>query len=62
MIHIKQQQYLNLVSKSTKNGKIYLIQLWDLVQDNARLTKIFARGSHDCVILSNGIDIKKREE
>ena len=36
-------------------GKLYRIQLWDLAgQDkNSTITKIFAKDSHGCVILSD---------
>ena len=44
-------------------GKLYRIQLWDLAgQDkNSTVTKIFAKDSHGCIILSdatkpNGLD------
>ena len=38
-----------------QEGKLYRIQLWDLAgQDkNATVTKIFAKDSHGCVILSD---------
>ena len=37
------------------DGKLYRIQLWDLAgQDkNSTITKIFAKDSHGCVILSD---------
>ena len=38
-----------------QEGKLYRIQLWDLAgQDkNSTVTKIFAKDSHGCVILSD---------
>ena len=38
-----------------QDGKLYRIQLWDLAgQDkNATVTKIFAKDSHGCVIVSD---------
>ena len=38
-----------------QEGKLYRIQLWDLAgQDkNATVTKIFAKDSHGCVIVSD---------
>ena len=37
------------------NGKLYRIQIWDLAgQDkNSTITKIFAKDSHGCIILSD---------
>ena len=44
--------------------KIYRVQLWDLGgQDkNAMITKLFAKDSHGCVILSDATNIETREE
>ena len=45
-------------------GKLYRIQLWDLAgQDkNAMVTKIFAKDSHGCVVMSDATNISTREE
>ena len=44
-------------------GKLYRIQLWDLAgQDQSlTLTKIFAKGSHGCVIISDSTNLKSLE-
>ena len=46
------------------DGKLYRIQLWDLAgQDkNAMVTKIFAKDSHGCVVMSDATNISTREE
>ena len=45
-------------------GKLYRIQLWDLAgQDkNAMVTKIFAKDSHGCVVISDATNSQTREE
>ena len=45
-------------------GKFYRIQLWDLLgQDtNAMVTKIFAKDSHGCVVMSDDTNIETRKE
>ena len=45
-------------------GKLYRIQLWDLAgQDkNAMVTKIFAKDSHGCIIVSDATNPLTREE
>ena len=45
-------------------GKIYRIQLWDLAgQDkNSTITKIFAKDSHGCIILSDATKPETLEE
>ena len=45
-------------------GYLYRIQLWDLAgQDkNAMVTKIFAKDSHGCVIMSDATRPETREE
>ena len=45
-------------------NKLYRIQLWDLAgQDqNAFVTKIFAKDAHGCVIMSDATKLKTREE
>ena len=56
MNHIKQPQYPLLVSKFFEvDGKLYRIQLWDLVgQDkSASITKIFARDAHGCMVVTD---------
>ena len=47
-----------------KEGKLYRIQLWDLAgQDkNAMVTKIFAKDSHGCIIVSDATNLQSREE
>ena len=47
-----------------KDGKLYRIQLWDLAgyDDNGMVTKIFAKDSHGCIIVSNATDKQTREE
>ena len=46
------------------NGTIYNIQLWDIDgQDkNIMVTKIFARDSHGCIIMSDATDKSIRNE
>ena len=46
------------------NGTIYNIQLWDIAgQDkNIMVTKIFARDSHGCIIMSDATDKSLRNE
>ena len=46
------------------NGRIYNIQLWDIAgQDkNIMVTKIFARDSHGCIIMSDATNISIRNE
>ena len=46
------------------NGTIYNIQLWDIAgQDkNIMVTKIFARDSHGCIIMSDATDKSLRDE
>ena len=45
-------------------GKLYRIQLWDLagMDQNAMVTKIFAKDAHGCVILSDATNRQTREE
>ena len=45
-------------------GKLYRIQIWDLGgQDkNSTITKIFAKDSHGCVIVSDAIKTGNLEE
>ena len=45
-------------------GKFYRIQLWDLAgkDKNPKITKIFAKDSHGCVVISDATDIQTREE
>ena len=45
-------------------GRFYRIQLWDLAgQDkNAMVTKIFAKDSHGCVIMSDATNYQTREK
>ena len=45
-------------------GKLYRIQLWDLAgQDkSATITKIFAKDSHGCIILSDAAKPETLEE
>ena len=45
-------------------GKLYRIQLWDLAgQDkNSTITKIFAKDSHGCIILSDATKPETLEE
>jgi small GTP-binding protein len=45
-------------------GKLYRIQLWDLAgQDkNSTVTKIFAKDSHGCIILSDATKPNSLEE
>jgi small GTP-binding protein len=47
-----------------QDGRLYRIQLWDLAgQDkNAMVTKIFAKDSHGCVVMSDATNIQTREE
>ena len=47
-----------------KDGKLYRIQLWDLAgQDkNAMVTKIFAKDTHGCIIMSDATNKQTREE
>ena len=47
-----------------KDGKLYRIQLWDLAgnDNNAMVTKIFAKDAHGCVIMFDATNIKTREE
>ena len=47
-----------------ENGKLYRIQLWDLVgQDkNHMVTRIFAKDAHGCIIMSDATCIQTREE
>ena len=42
--------------------KLYLIQLWDLGgQDkNSTITKIFAKDSHGCIIVTDAMKPKKK--
>ena len=46
------------------NGKLYRIQLWDLagMDQNAMVTKIFAKDAHGCVIMSDSTNRQTREE
>ena len=46
------------------NGKLYRIQLWDLagMDQNAKVTKIFAKDAHGCVFLSDSTNRQTREE
>ncbi len=46
------------------NNITYRIQLWDLAgQDkNAFITKIFARDSHGCIVMSDATDVSTRDE
>lgn len=46
------------------NNQLYRIQLWDLAgQDqNATVTKIFAKDAHGCIVMCSAIDKKTREE
>ena len=46
------------------NEKLYRIQIWDLAgQDkNAMVTKIFAKDSHGCVIMSDATNYQTREK
>ena len=46
------------------DGKLYRIQLWDLAgQDkNSTITKIFAKDSHGCIILSDATKPETLEE
>ena len=47
-----------------QKGKLYRIQLWDLAgQDkNSNITKIFAKDSHGCIILSDATKPETLEE
>ena len=47
-----------------KDGKLYRIQLWDLAgQDkNHMVTKIFAKDTHGCIIMSDATNKQTREE
>lgn len=44
-------------------GKLYRIQLWDLAgQDqNATITKIFAKDAHGCIVMSDATNISTRD-
>ena len=46
------------------NGKLYRIQLWDLagMDQNAMVTKIFAKDAHGCIIMSDSTNRQTREE
>ena len=45
-------------------GKLYRIQLWDLAgQDkNSMVTKIFAKDSHGCIVISDATNTQTRKE
>ena len=45
-------------------GKLYRIQIWDLTgQDhNAKVTKIFAKDAHGCVVMADATDSSTRNE
>ena len=45
-------------------GKLYRIQLWDLagMDQNAMVTKIFAKDAHGCVVLCDATNKQTREE
>ena len=45
-------------------GKLYRIQLWDLAgQDkNSMVTKLFAKDSHGCVVISDANNTQARKE
>jgi len=45
-------------------GKLYRIQIWDLAgQDkDGTITKIFAKDSHGCVVMSDATNIETRKE
>ena len=47
-----------------KDGKLYRIQLWDLAgqDENAMVTKIFAKDAHGCIIMSDATNKQTREE
>ena len=47
-----------------QNGKLYRIQLWDIAgQDkNGTVTKIFAKDSHGCVVISDATKPETLEE
>ena len=47
-----------------QNGKIYRIQIWDLASQDKEfaVTKVLAKGSHGCVIVSDSAQINDREE
>ena len=46
------------------NGTLYRIQLWDLagMDQNAMVTKIFAKDAHGCIIMSDSTNRQTREE
>lgn len=46
------------------NNSLYKIQLWDLAgQDqNATVTKIFAKDAHGCIVMCDAVNKKTREE
>ena len=45
-------------------GKLYRIQLWDLagMDQNAMVTKIFAKDSHGCIVMADATNLQTREE
>ena len=47
-----------------KDGKLYRIQLWDLAgqDNNAMVTKIFAKDSHGCIVMADATNLQTREE
>ena len=47
-----------------KDGKLYRIQLWDLAgqDENAMVTKIFAKDAHGCIIMSDATNKQTRKE
>ena len=47
-----------------EDGKLYRIQLWDLAgQDkNVNITKIFAKDSLGCLIMSDSTNLQTRQE
>ena len=47
-----------------KNEKQYAIQIWDISgsDENNRISKIFAKDAHGCIIMSDATKIEKREE
>ena len=46
------------------NGKIFHIQLWDLPDQDklAKVSKIFAKDCHGCLVMSDATNIETREE
>ena len=45
-------------------GKLYRIQLWDLAGNdkNSMVTKIFAKDSHGCIVISDATIAQTRKE